>query len=494
MSRRASDFADEEFVTADYNDVDIVIVGAGLSGLTCAYNILRRKTGLEVLIIEANRDVGGRILKDYSNSYYANSLQEHVTKLVEMFNINTYPEQNIGVKERILFTRYGHFKNLPKFYGAEVHNFLHMVEKSALDPRFSNYAMHEDSELLAKTSVEQLLRRVVYFPYSRSLCRAFVCSSCATRGLKNISSLWLLVMLNGSSGFFNRLRFTIGDENRYFIQGGMTNIVQELLKKVIHHGGKIRYLDPVNKIRFNDDRAYVQTERKCFKCEFVVLAVPPPMKDIVIESSSECFLNRQNLYVSGENLFFKIIYETPPWLNNGAKDIVTTWDINSNLNTAYNATFGDSRTFALSGFLDQPDSVQTHKKGLFDTLNECFNTTEAQTYVQYKLWNPVLLSDQTLISSPWSVMKPTSIINHVNYAGVPKGRVFLASSENAVNWPGTVDGAIEIGEITAYSILSRIRPQVLTSHEINIMYAKIKNEKTTNFFQDRCYSVLRSSV
>lgn len=50
----AADFADDESVREDENDYDVIIIGAGLAGLTCAYNILRKETGLDVLVIEAN--------------------------------------------------------------------------------------------------------------------------------------------------------------------------------------------------------------------------------------------------------------------------------------------------------------------------------------------------------------------------------------------------------------------------------------------------------
>lgn len=36
----------------DVNDYDVVIVGAGLTGLSTAYNILRRKPSLNVLVVE----------------------------------------------------------------------------------------------------------------------------------------------------------------------------------------------------------------------------------------------------------------------------------------------------------------------------------------------------------------------------------------------------------------------------------------------------------
>lgn len=50
-------------------------------------------------------------------------------------------------------------------------------------------------------------------------------------------------------------------------------------------------------------------------------------------------------------------------------------------------------------------------------------------------------------------------------------RIFFASSEYAANWPGTIDGAIQVGENTAYEILWRIRPQALSFPEMsNIKY------------------------
>lgn len=70
----AADFADEEFVKEDTNDYDIIIIGGGLAGLTCAYTILS-KVGLDILIIEANgkyfsknrRKLYDEIFRLYSN-------------------------------------------------------------------------------------------------------------------------------------------------------------------------------------------------------------------------------------------------------------------------------------------------------------------------------------------------------------------------------------------------------------------------------------------
>lgn len=65
MIYMAADFADEKFVKEDSNDYDIIIIGAGLAGLTCAYTILN-KVGLDILIIEAN---GKYLLKNRRRLY-----------------------------------------------------------------------------------------------------------------------------------------------------------------------------------------------------------------------------------------------------------------------------------------------------------------------------------------------------------------------------------------------------------------------------------------
>ncbi|XP_029050128.2 amine oxidase [flavin-containing] A-like [Osmia bicornis bicornis] len=456
----AADFADEEFVREDANDLDVIIVGAGLTGLTCAYNILKKKTGLDVLIIEENNEVGGRILpKAFSETYHANFLQEHITDLIKTLDLNIDRRKIIDMRKRILCTNYRPSQNLPKYYGAE-------MEKEAIALKLSTNTMHNEIEHLAETSVEELLRKIVYFSFARSLCRAYICSSCAMRNLNDISVLWLLSVLNGALGLFNRLRIMFGDNNRYFIQGGVTKIAHELLENILRLYGKIRYAEVVNEIKFNDDRVYVLTEKNHFRCELVVIAVPPPMHNrIIIKPSSQCLLNTQILYIPSKNVFFNVTYKNLHWNDNSLKDVVTTWDSNSNLNIVYDVTRNNSERFMLSGFLAEPDSTQTNRKGLFNTLNQCFETVDTSKFLQYKEYNH-FSNDQMKGGSPMSVMMPTSINNYINYMGTTFERIFFASSEYATNWPGTIDGAIEVGKMTAYSILYRIRPQVLTSHEI----------------------------
>ena len=42
-------------------DIDCIVVGAGLSGLSAAYKLKQRQPDLKVLVLEANNRIGGRL-------------------------------------------------------------------------------------------------------------------------------------------------------------------------------------------------------------------------------------------------------------------------------------------------------------------------------------------------------------------------------------------------------------------------------------------------
>ncbi|XP_035732344.1 uncharacterized protein LOC118446140 isoform X1 [Vespa mandarinia] len=196
----------------DVNDFDVVIVGAGLTGLCIAYNILRRKPSLNILVIEGTDKAGGRVLsQNYSESFYASLLQERVTQLIRTLNIDTYSRQNKDGK-RVFFTKDGPVENFPSLFAAEIRYFIQVViiyldhrftetifkifnqtqylinftifflcfqiQKNCLKPCFKTYVKNKITRKLAITSVDQLLKELVFFSYARSICSSLIYSTC----------------------------------------------------------------------------------------------------------------------------------------------------------------------------------------------------------------------------------------------------------------------------------------------------------------------------
>ncbi len=92
-------------MSADNRDCDVIIVGAGLSGLACAS--LLHKAGLNTIILEANDRIGGRIhsirqqgtntvAADLGPTWVWPEYQPVVSKWLKHLNINTFDQFNEG--------------------------------------------------------------------------------------------------------------------------------------------------------------------------------------------------------------------------------------------------------------------------------------------------------------------------------------------------------------------------------------------------------------
>ena len=86
--------------------------------------------------------------------------------------------------------------------------------------------------------------------------------------MKNVSALWFIKMLRGAGGIFNKLSTSLGDSDRFFIEGGFAFLVNQLEKKIVEEKGIIRLLEKVNEIKKIDDRIYVSTSSRRFKQVF----------------------------------------------------------------------------------------------------------------------------------------------------------------------------------------------------------------------------------
>lgn len=152
------------------------------------------------------------------------------------------------------------------------------------------------------------------------------------------------------------------------------------------------------------------------RCEFVVVAVPPSVQSTIIIEPALSPTNIETLYAPAENVFFNLVYKKPSSSSsNSVKDVVTTWDSSNNLNIIYDATHGNTKELVLAGFLAEPNLMQTHKKELFTTLYDCYETFEPSAVLRYKEYDQSLINDEINPGCPMSVLKPVSITNFTDH-------------------------------------------------------------------------------
>ncbi|KAH0559196.1 hypothetical protein KQX54_001613 [Cotesia glomerata] len=435
------------------NNYDIIIIGGGLTGLTAGYYLLNKNVNLSVLIIESQDKVGGRCKN--INGFYGHEFQKNFTNLLDNLNIAVINGRKSDFEKMILRMKKRKLVNIHE----DSSIISSQIEICCKKPDFEDYTKDDDAKYLASLSVSDYIDNLVFSSSARSICRSYISAICGVNNLKKVSCLWLFVMLNNSGGFFRRLKYLFNNNTRFFIEGGIAQVISRLEDQIIEGNGLINCSEHVVKIKQGDIGIQITTSLKTYKCNYVVIAVPPPeSSNIIIESMNYDknllkFIKIQSLFVSEPSVYFEITYKSPFWASNYSGSVMTILSKKLNLKFCYDASQEDSNL--LAGFINHPEASFFGKMNLFQALNQSFCTDEADNYLHYCEMNCTT-----------NILKPCSVANHHNPLTNPTQKIYFAASEYSKSYPGTAEGAIAAGEHVACLLLYYARPQALEVSEI----------------------------
>ncbi|XP_064608664.1 amine oxidase [flavin-containing] B-like [Liolophura sinensis] len=317
-------------------EVDVVVVGAGISGLTTAYHILKRCPTMTVVVLEAKDRVGGRTLTQELKTadgtdlwdlggQWVGSSQTHIVDLVNELGLELCRQYTEGRKYMQLggYRLRSYSSSLPSLSPlalVDLHRFITKIESMRKCVSMSNPYRCSQAELWDSKTLETFIQENLWTKAAKDAIAAAVRCILGVECCQ-ISLLYYVTYCAGAGGI-ERLIETTEESAQDFLsrinEGGSQQISKELTKLIKEKN--VLTNQPVFSVHQEEDGVRVRCgSGQRYRCQRLVISTPPHQTvrinfqpPLPIEKKEIC----QRMPVS---LLIKVIITYPEafWKNRG---------------------------------------------------------------------------------------------------------------------------------------------------------------------------------
>lgn len=436
---------------------DVVVIGAGLAGLTAARDLVGR--GFDVVVLEGRDRVGGRTFSGTlagvpvdRGASFVGPTQDAVLKLAADLGCQTTPTYAQGanlIRWRGRVRKYsGTIPKLGLIGLLDMGRIQWQFERIARDVSITEPWNSSDATALDAISLGGWLRSIKATTGSRDLMAIM---SRVTWGAEpdEVSMLHATRYVKTSGGLDRMLDVVGGAQQDHFVSGS-----HEMARRIAEElGDRIRLGARVSRIEWSDDAVAVTSTAGVVEARRAIVAVPPAHR-LDIDVAPALPIEYQQLaqrWPQGALTKAYAAYPTPFWRAQGLSGqalsdqgpVFITFDVSP----------PDSGIGILLGFTDprgfDAQSDDRRREQVLESFTALFGDHAA---------NPIDYLDQRWGAEAFAPGGPTAAVPPGSWTQFgrllrePVGPLHWAGTETADEWTGFMDGAVRSGQRAAAEV------------------------------------------
>lgn len=453
---------------------DVVVVGAGIAGLTAARRLTQ--AGFDVRVLEARNRVGGRT---FSHEFAPGSIaelggtwigptQERVIALVKELGLTLFDQYYTGESTYVSRGKRSSFREEPP-RGATPPDPLILPDVAVTSVWMDRIArtipvgqpwLAPDAEALDRQTIETWLRRRtldLLGETDKSLSAAFeALFGAETREMSALFALHYIACAGtaGVPGTFERLVNTRGGAQEQRVAEGTQAISKRMAADL---GERVRLSSPVRRIVQDNSGVTVIADGVTLRGRHVIVAVPPTLAGRIVYEPAMPAQRDQLTARLGAGWLIKCeaVYEKPFWRDAGLNGSGVVND--GPARSIFDVSPPDGRCGVLLGFVggdgarqyaNRPDELRA---AVIENFTQCFGDKAGEVRQWFVMdW----ANEEWTRGCPTMIAPPGALTAYGPALTAPVGRIHWAGTETSDYWTGYMDGAVRSGERVAREISS----------------------------------------